>query len=167
MLPDRSGAARLVMSQRVTTNKPRPFKRSGLHKLACPACATYAYFTVATLEDAGLPRCWREGCGEPLEPATLGLALELGMEDHELVIDYRRRTTNKEHSQARSVGGQQKQLARSETLASMDLRAYEEIRAEHSTDARARRVAALNRGYRPAEASPRETLTRESDPIPF
>jgi hypothetical protein len=33
---------------------PRPWKRGGLHKLACHDCRTYAYATVAQIERHGL-----------------------------------------------------------------------------------------------------------------
>jgi hypothetical protein len=40
--------------------KPRPFKRAGLHRLECPDCPCYGYFTVAMLEAAaGCPRASR------------------------------------------------------------------------------------------------------------
>src|SRR4051812_13276207 len=71
-----------------------PFKRSGLHRLSCPSCPTYAYLTVATLEDAGMPRCWREGCGDTLEPERLELAILLKLEDHPLVQAWKDDTRN-------------------------------------------------------------------------
>jgi hypothetical protein len=56
------------------------FTRKGLHKLECAECDGFGYFTIATLEAKGLPRCgWCEG--ETMQPTVLELALELGAED--------------------------------------------------------------------------------------
>lgn len=146
-----------------TTRKP--FKRAGLHKLECPSpdCSGYAYSTVSQLETVGRPLC---ACGATFEPATFELAALLGLEDHPTIIDYRRRADRK----ARAQGPALKRPCQSASdLASMDERAALELIAEERADARARRVAALNRGLALADAptTQRVALTRETDEIPF
>jgi hypothetical protein len=66
---------------------PRPFKRAGLHRLECPDCGCYGYYTVAMLEDAGCPDCWRPDCGGQLAPDELELAMLLGV-DSPAVAEY-------------------------------------------------------------------------------
>jgi hypothetical protein len=77
---------------------PRPFKRAGLHRLAC-FCGNYAYGTVAALERHGLPVC---PCGERLEPERLELALELGLDELPVVREFYRRTHRKTMAQSRT-----------------------------------------------------------------
>jgi hypothetical protein len=61
--------------------KPRPFKRAGLHRLECPDCPCYGYFTVAMLEAAGeLPACFAVGCGARMMPTELELAVLLDVD---------------------------------------------------------------------------------------
>jgi hypothetical protein len=83
----RNGAARWRPGSRRATcarsgpmaAKPRPFKRAGLHRLECPDCPCYGYFTVAMLEAAGeLPACFAVGCGARMMPTELELAVLLG-----------------------------------------------------------------------------------------
>jgi hypothetical protein len=64
------------------------FKRSGLHRLECPMCSCYGYFTVAMLEDVGLPECFRKGCGETMQPAKIELAMMLGADDAPIMHEY-------------------------------------------------------------------------------
>jgi hypothetical protein len=117
------------------------FKRSGLHRLNCPACSGYTYSTVASLETVGFPRC---ACGEQFEPERVELALLLGRDDLPVVRALFDRTENKEDSQLRSVGrrGVEARL-RAGVLNNMSVRALDEIRAEQAGIARRRRLAAL------------------------
>jgi hypothetical protein len=66
---------------------PGQFKRSGLHKLKCPAatCDGYVYATVAQLEAHGLPSC---PCGAMYVPAEVELAELLGLEDCAAIREY-------------------------------------------------------------------------------
>lgn len=125
------------------TNSPRAFRRAGLHRLECPMCDTYGYFTVAMLEAAGLPQCWREGCGEPLEPVEVELALMLDV-DTARVRDLFDRTDDKERSQLRSLGRRGLELKQTlGTLNSMSVAALADVNAERRQEARARRLAAI------------------------
>lgn len=112
------------------------FKRSGLHRLTCEACPTYGYFTVATLEDAGLPTCWREGCGATLQPERIELALLIGADDAPVMSAYRAKVGSVAHGQA-------SHYAKGRALESPEFRAVESISREQRKAARARRIAAI------------------------
>jgi hypothetical protein len=123
---------------------PSKFKRGGLHRLECASCPTYGYYTVAMLEDAGLPVCWRRGCGDTLMPTEVELALMMDLDDSPLVVAWREMTHGKELSQQRSVGWERAAERRAAgTLNRMDAKALDEMRAERSRAARARRLNAL------------------------
>jgi hypothetical protein len=63
------------------------FTRKGLHKLECAQCDGFGYFTIATLEARGLPRCgWCEA--ETMQPTVLELALELDAQDAPVMQAY-------------------------------------------------------------------------------
>ena len=112
------------------------FKRTGLHRLECPTCPCYGYFTVAMLEAAGqLPSCFTRGCGERLQPARIELALMLGAmaADAPVMVAYERKVHSVAHGQAWSRKGQ----------ASPEMRAAEIIAAEQRKAARQRRIQAL------------------------
>jgi hypothetical protein len=84
--------------------KPRPFKRAGLHRLECPDCPCYGYFTVAMLERLpGLPACLAAHCPGTLVPAELELAMLLGAECA-VVDEYRREVLSAQHGQAGASG---------------------------------------------------------------
>jgi hypothetical protein len=135
---------------------PAPFKRGGLHRLECPDCPCYGYFTVAMLEDAGLPGCFRAGCGATMMPAELELAFLLGADNAPVVEEWRRRTANSELAQCRSLGWERAaERHAAGTLNRMDAKHADEMRQERRLMARERRLAAL----RPVPLS--------SDPIPF
>lgn len=112
------------------------FKRSGLHRLECPACPGYAYGTVANLETVGLPRC---ACGETMQPERLELALMLGV-DSPIVSEWRRRTDRKERAQMPAA---RRPCQTSDALANMAERAALEIVAEQRHESRRRRIAAI------------------------
>jgi hypothetical protein len=79
------------------------FTRKGLHKLECGQCDRFAYFTIATLESAGLPRCgWCEG--ETMQPTVLELALELGAEDAPVYRAYQDKVNSVAKGQAWNGG---------------------------------------------------------------
>lgn len=113
----------------------RPFSRKGLHRLRCD-CGNYTYGTVSALERYGLPVC---PCGETFEPERLELALELGVQTP-VVAEYSRRVAAKTLAQSAPAG---RPCARTDHYDSMDLRAYDEIRAEQRSEARKRRLSAL------------------------
>lgn len=115
-----------------TKTTPRPFKRSGLHKLECD-CGGYVYATVAQLERYGLPSC---GCGERLLPERLELAALLGLEDAPAVAEYRRELSSVLHGQA-SHGRRGRELRPAETIAA------ERVERRRSNAARERRISAL------------------------
>jgi len=96
------------------------------------------------LEDAGLPVCWRAGCGDTLAPTEVELALLLDLEDSPLVMAWREMTHCKELSQQRSVGWERAaERHAAGTLNRMDAKALDEMRAERSRVARERRLNAL------------------------
>lgn len=112
------------------------FKRTGLHRLTCTACPTYGYFTVAMLEQAGLPRCWRDGCGETLMPDRIEVALLLGVDDAPVMAAYRAKVGSVAHGQA-------SHYAKGRELESPEFRAIESISREQRKAARERRIAAI------------------------
>jgi hypothetical protein len=74
------------------------FSRKGLHKLECAGCDGYAYYTIATLERRGLPRCgW---CEETMQPTVLELALEIGADDAPVMQAYRAKVNSVAKGQA-------------------------------------------------------------------
>lgn len=123
----------------------RPFSRKGLHKLECPDCPCYGYFTVAALEDAGgLPQCFRAGCGALLEPTELELAVLLGV-DSPAVTEYVAECESIAHGQA------------SHGMRGRELRPVESIAAERVSKRRRERALSNRlRALRPA-----------AEPLPF
>ncbi len=115
---------------------PGKFKRGGLHRLTCTHCPTYAYMTVAMLEDAGLPRCWRDGCAGTLQPDRVELALLIGAEDAPVMSAYRAKVSSVAHGQA-------SHYMRGRAVESPEFRAVESISREQRQEARKRRLAAL------------------------
>src|SRR3954453_13111883 len=130
---------------------PRPFKRGGLHRLECPDCPCYGYFTVAMLEGAGvLPACFVGGCGERMVPTELELAMLLGV-DAPAVEAYTLECQSIAHGQAFAVGhGNGRNAA--DRLGTPGLRAAELL-------PKRRRYAALS--------NRRGALKPVSAPIPF
>lgn len=122
---------------------PRPFKRTGLHRLNCPMCSGYTYATLGNLElmlsmHGRLPGC---ACGEQLEPDRVELADALDM-PHPLLEEWRQRWANKLTAQ-RPHAYRGHKLADAHELAG---RAYGEILELQAETTRTRRVDALNRG---------------------
>jgi hypothetical protein len=79
----------------------RKFSRKGLHRLECPMCSCYGYFTVAMLENAGeLPACFARGCGETMQPTELELAMILEAEDSRPMMSYVRECNSVAKGQA-------------------------------------------------------------------
>lgn len=115
---------------------PAKFKRTGLHRLECPVCSCYGYFTVAMLEDVGLPRCFRDGCGETLQPARIELALMLGAEDAPIYHAYAAKVGSVAHGQA-------SHYMKGRECESPEYRAIESISREQRKAARQRRIAAI------------------------
>jgi hypothetical protein len=129
-------------ARKSATNEPKPFTRSGLHRLEC-CCGNYTYSTVAAIETYGMPSC--SACQAPFEPAKLELAVLLGADDAPVMQAWQSITGDKVHSQTRSLGGWHKVLERqgAGTLNSMDGKAFEEIVAAQRAQARDRRLNAL------------------------
>lgn len=115
---------------------PATFKRSGLHKLECPACGSYVYSTVAQLETVGFPSC---ACGGVFEPERLELAMMMGV-DSPIVAEYRRRADRKLRAQ---YPASRRPCQVSDDLADMGARAAAEIVAEQRAEARKRRITAI------------------------
>lgn len=115
----------------------KTFKRAGLHRLECPMCSCYGYFTVAMLEAAGeLPLCFARGCGETLQPTELELAMLLDAEDSRPMSEYRR--------ECNSVAkGQASHYARGRELRSPEMVAAERVESSRRSSARQRRLSAL------------------------
>ena len=114
----------------------KPFKRAGLHRLECPDCPSYGYFTVAMLERAGqLPTCFASGCGAAMVPTELELAMLLGVEC-EATDAYWAELNSVEHGQApHGVRGRK--------LRDPQLIAAERVSARRRERARANRLQAL------------------------
>lgn len=111
------------------------FKRTGLHRLECPVCPCYGYFTVAMLEAAGeLPSCFSRGCGETMVPARIELALMLDCDDAPVMLAYRAKCSSVAHGQA---------WTGKSGLAQPEQRAFESISRDQRVAARQRRIAAL------------------------
>lgn len=113
---------------------PKPFKRTGLHRLECEACPGYVYATVAALEAHGLPRC---GCGARVMPARLELGLLLGLRDG-IVADYHERVAGFQRGQHASYTRKGHAGSRSGLDAVAD-----EFDAEYRSRARERRLIGL------------------------
>jgi hypothetical protein len=96
--------------------KPRPFKRAGLHRLECPDCPCYGYFTVAMLEAAGeLPACFAVGCGAMMMPTELELAILLDV-DAPVVGQAMRELEAPESKAAARLASRRRDVARSNRL---------------------------------------------------
>lgn len=115
--------------------QPRPFKRAGLHPLRCPDCGCYGYFTVAMLEDAGCPECWRPDCEGTLAPDELELAMLLGV-DSPAVAEYEQECQSIAHGQA-SHGRKGRELRPVESIAA------ERVSVRRRERARSNRLSAL------------------------
>lgn len=138
------------MPQRVRKNVPRPFKRTGTHRINCTStgCDAYLYATVATLEKHGFPVC---ACGSTYEAERLELALMLGV-DHPAAVQLDDMTRRKLNAQRPHTA---KPCVMSDDLASygeLQDRALSEISAAQRQTSRERRLAAI---------------TPTTDPIPF
>jgi hypothetical protein len=121
--------------------KAKPFSRKGLHRLECPACSCYGYFTVAMLESAGeLPECFARGCGETMMPAELELARILGLDEAPVVqawVDLaRRKEMGQKPAQIRASRGKPGELANMWDRAAAEL---ESARREQARNRRGRR----------------------------
>jgi hypothetical protein len=116
---------------------PKTFSRKGLHRLECPMCPCYGYFTVAALEGAGeLPRCFSKGCGETLQPTELELAMLLDAEDSRPMVEYRR--------ECNSVAkGQASHYMLGHKCEAPELVAAARVESARRLSARQRRIAAL------------------------
>lgn len=119
---------------------PAPFTRKGLHRVVCDECQGFGYFTIAQLEQRGMPACW---CGERMRPERYELAAALGM-DHPAEQELERDGYNREMSQVRALGGYQKAAARMEGIggsvpANMHHRALDVLRESEREAARRRR----------------------------
>lgn len=80
----------------------KPFSRKGLHRLECPMCPCYGYFTVAMLENAGdLPECFARDCGKAtMQPMAIELALLLDADDAPIMRAYLAKCSSVAHGQA-------------------------------------------------------------------
>lgn len=79
------------------------FSRKGLHKLECAMCDGFGYFTIATLEAKGLPKCgWCEA--ETMQPTVLELAIELGADDAPVMSAYQAKVNSVAKGQAWTGG---------------------------------------------------------------
>jgi hypothetical protein len=122
--------------------KPAPFKRGGLHRLECPDCPCYGYFTVAALEAAGgLPACFVAGCGAAMMPTELELAMLLGA-DCPVVRAYESECQSIAHGQAGAVGHGHGRNA-SRTLETPELKAAERVAKRRRDAALSNRLQAL------------------------
>jgi hypothetical protein len=122
--------------------RPRAFKRGGLHRLECPDCPCYGYFTVAALEAAGgLPACFVLGCGAQMMPTELELAMLLGA-DCPVVRAYESECQSIAHGQAFAVGhGHGRNAGR--TLETPELKAAERVAKRRRDAALSNRLQAL------------------------
>jgi hypothetical protein len=82
------------------------FSRKGLHRVTCDECQAFAYYTIATLETRGLPRCgW---CADStMRPERYELALALGV-SHPADEIIERDGYHREMSQTRALRGYQR-----------------------------------------------------------
>jgi hypothetical protein len=121
---------------------PRPFKRGGLHRLECPDCPCYGYFTVAMLEAAGgPPACFVDGCGAAMTPTELELAMLLEV-DAPVVAAYESECQSIAHGQAFAVGhGHGRNAAH--RLETPELKAAERVAKRRSDAALSNRLQAL------------------------
>jgi hypothetical protein len=132
------------MSVKSKARGPRPWKRGGLHKLACHDCKTYAYAAVAQIERHGLIACPADDCGREMVPDELELALHLGLNELPIVREYERVHAGKEASQRRSLGWNEAAARHSAgSLASMELAAIDDMRRERWEACRSNRLQAL------------------------
>jgi hypothetical protein len=130
------------MSVKSKARGPRPWKRGGLHKLACHDCKTYAYAAVAQLERHGLLAC--PACEARMVPDELELALHLGLNELPIVREFERVHAGKESSQRRSLGWNEAAARHSAgSLASMELAAVEQMRRDRWEACRSNRLQAL------------------------
>jgi hypothetical protein len=131
-----------MVGGRVVPAKPRPFKRAGLHRLECPDCPCYGYFTVAMLEAAGeLPACFAVGCGARMMPTELELAALLGATSAAVWEDYNAALESARHGLAPHIHGHRKR----KSAVSDDLAGRAETIAAERVAARRRDVARSNR----------------------
>lgn len=122
----------------------KPFRRAGLHRLECPLCPCYGYFTVAMLERAEqLPACFTRGCAGQLLPVEVELAELLGLEDCAAVDEYRREVESIWHGQESHAHRLDRNLRDPHDLA------MSRIVKRRRDDARKRRVTALKPATEP------------------
>lgn len=131
------------------TMPAKPFKRAGLHRLECPDCQCYGYFTVAMLERAGeLPVCFARGCSAIMLPAELELALLLDV-DCPATAEYQAEMERVQSGQARRCGyGHAQSVDPSRWRDAADV-AAERVAKRRRETARARRIQALRPAPKP------------------
>jgi hypothetical protein len=123
--------------------KPRPFKRAGLHRLECPDCPCYGYFTVAMLEAAGgLPACFAVGCGARMMPTELELAVLLDV-DAPVVREYESECGRIAHGQAWSAGNGRGIGQAMRELEAPEMKAAARLAARRRDVARSNRLRAI------------------------
>lgn len=120
-------------------SKIKPFKRSGLHRLECPACPGYTYATVAMLETVGIPAC---ACGAAFTPDRLELCELLGLEDAPAVLEFSSACHSIAHGQASHV-------ARGRKVRAVEAVALERVESNRAAAARQRRLNALRPALEP------------------
>jgi hypothetical protein len=114
-----------MVGGRVVPAKPRPFKRAGLHRLECPDCPCYGYFTV----------------GARMMPTELELAALLGATSAAVWEDYNAALESARHGLAPHIHGHRKR----KSAVSDDLAGRAETIAAERVAARRRDVARSNR----------------------
>jgi hypothetical protein len=140
--PDCGHANNLTALKCAECGAAKPWTRGGLHRLECPDCPCYGYFTVATLEAAGeLPACFVGGCGERMVPTELELAMLLGV-DAPVVEAYTLECQSIAHGQAFAVGhGHGRNAAH--RLETPELKAAERVAKRRRDAALSNRLGAL------------------------
>lgn len=122
------------------------FKRGGLHKIACPDCSCYGYFTIAMLEEAGLPACFRQGCGATMQPERIEAALLLGADDAPIMSAYMAKVSSVAHGQASHyMKGRELESPEFRALFGdpKDVKRYPGLIREQRAESRRRRIAAI------------------------
>jgi hypothetical protein len=135
----------------------KPFSRKGLHRFSCPMCPCYGYFTVALVEDVGLPPCFAPGCpgqDERMQPDRLELAIILEAWHAPVYVEYVDLAARKEMGQyPAQVRNARAGKTEAEGLANMWDRAATEITVLTRERARGRSGRRIARPV-PVEAMP-------------
>jgi hypothetical protein len=118
----------------------KPFRRTGSHRLECPACPFYVYATVAALEAHGLPAC---PCGQPLEPTRAELAALLGLESSDAMRELAREVERIARGQARRTGYGHARDASTLVMVGAETKALERVEGWRRAAARKRQLGAL------------------------